>query len=65
MKPETRTDYIEFYANKLNEDAFFFKQQKKLINSQLRASSSLFRKRFSGTDFKIKARKYLKGIGLI
>ncbi|MBU0627633.1 MAG: hypothetical protein KKC75_00445 [Nanoarchaeota archaeon] len=66
MIPPTRLDYVEFYANKLKEDHSFFKSQKRLIESQLQASSSLFRNKFgSGDDFKIKARKYLKGIGLI
>ena len=66
MIPHTRMDYIEFYTANLRENNSFFKSQKRFIESQLRASSSLFRKRFgSGDDFKANARKYLKGIGLI
>ena len=59
-------DYVEIYAMKLREDNSFFVQQKKLIESQLYGSSSLFRNMFTeGNDFKINARKYLKKIGLI
>ncbi len=61
MKDE---DYVELYARRMKEDNSLFKQQKMLIESQLQASSSLFRKMFSG-DFKTKARKYLREIGLI
>jgi hypothetical protein len=57
-------DYVELYAKKLREDNSLFMQQKKLIESQLRGSSSLFARMFSD-DFKVKARNYLRGIGLI
>lgn len=58
-------DYVELYANKLKEDNKLFLQQKKLIESQLHASSSIFRNRFGKKDFKKNARIYLKEIGLI
>ncbi len=57
-------DYVELYAKKIKADGALFNQQKKLIESQLRGSSSLFKNMFSG-DFKSNARKYLKQIGLI
>ena len=66
MTPRTDLDYIELYANKLKENNSFFKQQKILIESQLHGSSDLFRKMFGNHgNFKINARKHLKGIGLI
>ncbi|MBL7148243.1 MAG: hypothetical protein ISS82_05440 [Nanoarchaeota archaeon] len=64
--PINDLDYVEIYAMKLREDNSFFVQQKKLIESQLYGSSSLFKNMFTcGKDFKINARKYLKEIGLI
>ena len=57
-------DYVELYAKKLREDNSLFQQQRILIEAQLQGSSSLFKKMFSG-NFKAKARKYLRGIGLI
>jgi len=57
-------DYIKLYAEKLKEDNSLFEQQKKLIESQLNGSISLFKNMFK-EDFKTNARKYLKGIGLI
>tara|TARA_Y100000310_G_C20534166_1_gene740002 strand:+ start:729 stop:929 length:201 start_codon:yes stop_codon:yes gene_type:complete len=66
MIPKTRLDYIELYANRLKEDSSLFKQQKLLINSQLKGSASLFKNMFgTGEEFKTNARKYLKSIGLI
>ena len=66
MTPRTDLDYIEFYANKLKKDNSLFKQQKILIESQLRSSSDLFKNMFgTQNDFKINARKHLKSIGLI
>ena len=60
----TDLDYVILYANQLKKDESLFEQQKKLIESQFKSSSSLFRNSF-GKDFKTNARKYLKGIGLI
>ncbi len=61
MIPKTRLDYIELYASRLKEDNSLFKQQKKLIESQLKSSSSLFRNMFgTGKAFKVNARIYLK-----
>ena len=61
-RPKTDMDYVELYAERLKEDNSLFKQQKKLIESQLRGSSSLFRNMFGQTHFKENARKYLKSI---
>jgi len=64
--PVGNLDYVEIYAMKLRKDNSFFVQQKKLIESQLYGSSSLFKNMFTDRkDFKINARKYLKKIGLI
>ena len=57
-------DYVTLYAESLKENNLLFEQQKMLIESQLKASSSLFTKTFSG-DFKLQARSYLRGIGLL
>jgi len=65
MIPKTDLDYVEFYAAKLREDSSLFKQQKMLIESQLRSSSDLFKKKFGLNDFEKQARIYLKKIGLI
>ena len=67
FKPPVKDlDYVELYAKKLRENSSLFKQQKKLIESQMHSSSSVFRKMFlTGNDFKINAREYLKKIGLI
>ena len=65
MKKISDIDYVELYANKLKYDNSLFKQQKMLIESQLRASSSIFRNMFAGDNFKEKARAYLKSIGLL
>ena len=58
-------DYVEFYAKKLKEDSTIFKQQKILIESQLKASSQLFKNMFGEKNFKQNARKYLREVGLI
>jgi len=56
-------DYVEFYAEKLKENNSYFSQQKIIIESQIKASSELFKKKFGkGKDFKKNARKYLKDI---
>lgn len=57
-------DYITLYAEILREDNSLFQQQKMLIESQMKASSSLFNKMFSA-DFKKNARIYLRKIGLL
>lgn len=64
MKPMADLDYVTLYAERLKEDNALFAQQKNLIDSQLVASSSLFRRIFSG-DFKLKAREHLKSIGVL
>ncbi len=42
MKNLTNLDYVEIYAQKLREDNTLFVQQKMLIESQMKSSSSLF-----------------------
>ena len=64
MKPMNDMDYVEIYAKKFKEDNNLFKQHKKFIESQLKASKSLFKKMF-GKNFKINARKYLLSRGLL
>lgn len=64
--PKTDMDYVEYYANKLKTDNNLFKQQKMLIDSQIIASRSLFKRMFSPkVDYKKNARKYLRSINLI
>jgi len=62
--PLTNLDYVEFYARKLKQNPEIFIQQKKLIESQMKSSKEIFRKKF-GKNFKENARKYLRKIGLI
>jgi len=57
-------DYVELYAERLKADSSLFMQQKKLIEAQLKGSSSLFKKMFSG-NFKANARQYLRKVGLL
>ncbi len=64
MDFSSQLDYVEFYANMLKADCTHFEQQKMLIDSQLQASSSLFKRMFAG-DFKAKARNYLRGVGML
>ncbi len=64
-KPKTDMDYVVLYAEKLKTDNSLFKQQKKLIESQLRGSHSLFRNMFSGKDFKKNTGEYLRERGLL
>ena len=64
MKILTDLDYVKLYAEKLKKDNRLFEQQRKLIESQLKASSSLFKNKFK-ENFKENARKYLKDIELI
>lgn len=66
LKIMTNRDYVRLYANKMKNDNKYFKQHKMLIESQLKASSSLFKNSFGvGEDFKTNARKYLKEIKMI
>ncbi|MBD3313335.1 hypothetical protein GF345_02745 [Candidatus Woesearchaeota archaeon] len=62
MMPKTDLDHVELYAKKLKEDNSLFMQQKKFIESQLKSSSSLFRNMFGKSDFKKKAREYIKNM---
>ena len=53
--------YVELYAKKMKVDNSYFKQQKILIESQIKASSIIFRNKFGrGEMFKNNARKYLR-----
>ena len=66
MIPKTDLDYVTLYAERLKRDNSLFKQQKKLIESQLTSSAELFKKMFgAGASFKINARKYIKAVGLM
>ncbi len=58
-------DYVEWYALELKKNPELFKQQKMLVESQYKASRSLFRNMFKGEDYNQKAREYLRGIGLL
>lgn len=57
-------DYVELYARELRQNHSLFDQQKRLIESQLKSSYSLFAGMFKD-NFKDQARIYLKKIGLI
>ncbi len=63
--PKTDLDYVEIYARKLKENSKFFKQQKKLIESQLKSSSQLAKQKFPKENFKITMRNHLKKIGVL
>ena len=57
------SDYVKLYAKKMSENNSYFKQQKMLIDSQIKASSLIFKKKFGqGVEFKINAREYLRQI---
>jgi len=62
--PISDLDYVELYAERLKKDSSLFGQQKRLIESQLKSSRDIFAKRFA-VDFKLNARRYLKGVGLV
>jgi len=65
MVPKTEIDYIKIYAEKLKSDSSIFDSQKRFIESQLKASISLFRNAFPKNKFKEKAREYLKARMLV
>lgn len=65
MKPRKRSDYVRMYAERLKKDNSLFRQQKMLIESQMKMSSSLFSNMFGRKDFKRKAREYLRSRGLL
>lgn len=64
MKFENDLDYVVFYALKMKSNSELFSQQKIFLESQLKASQSLFSK-FGKKDFKKFAREYLSKRGLI
>jgi hypothetical protein len=59
MIPTKNSDYIILYATKLKENSGFFAGHKKLIDSQIKSSNSLFGNMFK-ENFKEGARDYLK-----
>jgi len=63
--PKTDKDYIQLYAEALKRNPKLFKQQKMLIDSQLKASKSLFKNFDKEEEFKLNARRYLRGVGLL
>jgi len=63
--PETDLDYVEIYAIELIRNNSLFEQQKRLIESQMKSSSSIFRNSFGkGEEFKVHVRKYLRKRGV-
>lgn len=58
--PKTDMDYVELYANELKSNNERFKEQKRFIEAQLKASSDLFKNMFSEKNFKKEAREYLR-----
>ena len=65
IKMKRNLDYVILYANELKKNNSLFKQQKMLIESQLRANREIFRKRFGkGNVFKINAREYLRKLDM-
>jgi hypothetical protein len=65
-RPVEDIDYVVLFSNKLKEDSRFFKDHTKFINSQIRLSRELFKRRFGeGDEFKRNARDYLGKICLI
>ncbi len=64
-KPKNNLDYIILYSERLKKDNSLFKQQKMIIESQMKASSSLFRKMFRDKNFRTEARKYLRAVTII
>ena len=61
---KTNEEYVIFYARQLKENKKYFKQQKIIIDSQIKSSREIFGKKF-GKNFKENARKYLREIGLL
>jgi len=61
----TDLDYVSIYANKLKENPDLFKQHAELIDSQIKASKEIFKKKFGTRNFNENARKYLRAIQLI
>ncbi|MBS1266505.1 MAG: hypothetical protein MAG795_00472 [Candidatus Woesearchaeota archaeon] len=53
-------NYVKFYAKQLKKDNSIFKQQKLLIESQIKSSRQIFSHFGKGATFRKNARKYLK-----
>jgi len=58
-------DYVIFYANELRKNPKYFKQQKMLIDSQIKSSKELFQKTFGIKNFNENARIYLRKLGIL
>lgn len=64
--PLSDMDYVQLYAEKLKSDPSLFASQKLLIDSQLKASHSLFSNAFGPEpEFRKNARAYLRKVGLL
>ncbi len=63
--PKADRDYVIFYAENLRADNSLFRQQKRLIDSQLRSSKSFFSNLLGTKNFNEKAREYLKNRKLL
>ena len=64
MKTTKEIDYVKLYAERLKNDNSIFAEQKSLIESQMKSSSSFFSNAFKG-NFKKQAREYLRKAGLL
>ena len=65
VKFKSDMDFVVFYAEEILRNSKLFDQHKKFIESQMNASKELFYKFGKGENFKLNAREYLKGRGLI
>ena len=64
MKFDNDMDFVVFYATELKNKIELFSQHKIFLDSQIKASQSLFSS-FKDGDFKVNAREYLKKRGII
>ena len=55
--PKTDLDFVEFYAEELKNNNDLFSQQKVIIDSQIKASLSLFSNMFGTKNFKKKSKR--------
>ncbi len=62
MKLKTDMDFVTLYAEAYKRDRRLFKNQKMLIESQMRSSRSFFLNLFGTTHFKENARKFLNDV---
>ena len=64
-KPLIDLDYVNYFAQRLRDNPSLFKDNKLLIDSQIKSSKEIFLKRFGKKNFKENARKYLREIGIL